>query len=421
MSKKYNHITIFEHQKIKLHQVIDEVKFDLPKLEALQRFYGDKGVPYYSLLNNGVQFNEYVGVIQVGSLTIEVLPKADNNPDSRKEKKEWRNALIDMLYAAGVFNIHAPSSSNLTIKPNSILDLYFELFLHKVETLLHHGLIKKYRKIEENVTALRGNLQFSKHIQRNLIHQERFYVQHNTYDVEHKLHFILWKTIQLLKRINTNAGLSSRIGALGLHFPEMPDIKVSSTMFEKLEYNRKSEPYRAAIDIAKLLLLQYHPDLSFGQNNILALMFDMNKLWEQFIYASLRKYKNTEISISAQPTKYFWKPKDGKLSKIQPDIVINKGKTDCIVLDTKWKNLNGYNPSPEDLRQMYVYSQYYGAQKVALIYPGNSTKIVEGTYLEPITQKETNETCSVITISIKKEIKIWQREIQEKIEEWRIK
>jgi 5-methylcytosine-specific restriction enzyme subunit McrC len=173
-----------------------------------------------------------------------------------------------------------------------------------------------------DITALKGCLQFEKHIQQNLTHQERFYVRHTTYDVEHKLHF--YKTIRLLKQINTNTGLHSRIGALLLHFPEMPDVNVSETTFDRLVYNRKTQSYKKAIDIAKLLLLQYHPDVIKGRNNVLALMFDMNKLWEQFVYVSLRKHKKPNTTITAQTSKFFWQPKSGYRSIIRPDIVVNK-------------------------------------------------------------------------------------------------
>ena len=415
-TRKY--FTVFEHQTIKLNQQIDGVYFDANSLKALQSFYGEKGVPYFSLIHNGVRFNEYVGVIQVGDLIIEVLPKADNTSVGNNEKKKWRDILIDMLFVVGVFDIHAPSSSTLKLKSNSILDLYFELFIIEVEYLLHNGLVKQYRKKEGNVNALKGNLQFAKHIQQNLTHQERFYVRHSTYDVEHKLHFILYKTIRLLKQINTNASLHSRIGALLLHFPEMPDLKVTDATFEKLVFTRKNQSYKKSIDIAKLILLQYHPDVSKGRNNVLALMFDMNKLWEQFVYVSLRKHKDPSTTITAQTSKFFWKPEKGYRSQIRPDIVINKGKTDCVVLDTKWKNLNGYNPSPDDLRQMYVYHEYYGAKKVALVYPGTKSIKSNGIYLDPNTSYEIDKECSIITLSVEPVIKVWQQNIYNHFEKW---
>ena len=406
------HIVIYEHETLRFDR--GDKRITESQLEALQLYFGESGVPYYSLVHHGVKFGEYVGVLQVGNTTIEILPKADKSGD----ENTWRNVLIGMLRASGIFDIQAPSSSILQLRANSILDLYFDLYIKELEYLIHIGLVKKYRKTEANQTALKGSLQFSKHIQQNLVHKERFFVKYTTYDKDHAIHQLLFKALKLLQRINTNGVLSSRIGSLLINFPEVTDIKVSKSLFDKLQFDRKTERYRTAIDIAKLLLLNYHPDIKRGRNDVLALMFDMNVLWEQFIYVSLRKYKSSDTTITAQHTRSFWKPDFGSRSSMKPDIVINKDKENCIVLDTKWKNLNGYNPSPEDLRQMYVYMKYYSAEKVALIYPGNTSTIKSGKYFQEGTKDLSNAECSVITLEVTKQITVWQAQIAQQLSDW---
>jgi 5-methylcytosine-specific restriction enzyme subunit McrC len=412
LSKSKEHITVFEHEALRFDK--GEKRISKEQFQALQSYYGE-GVPYYNLCYNGIRFNEHVGVIQIGSTIIEVLPKADN---SDEDETKWRNILIGMLKAVGSFDIKSTSDSKLKIRPNTILDLYFEMFIKEIEFLLHRGLVKKYRKKEGNVTALKGALQFTRHIQQNLTHQERFYVRYTAYNTEHLLHFIIYKTLWLLKRINTNAALQSRIETLILNFPEMPEIKVTQSTFDKIVYNRKTKSYKKSIEIARLLLLRYHPDLNKGKNNVLALMFDMNKLWEQFVYVSIKKDRERFPLISQQTPKYFWKPVSGRRTKMKPDIVINQGLNNCAVLDTKWKNLNGHNPSPEDLRQMYVYHEYYRAQKVALVYPGVESGRTSGNYLNPETSTETNKECSIIFLPVESEIKQWQKNICAEFEAW---
>ncbi|RYE59366.1 MAG: restriction endonuclease [Sphingobacteriales bacterium] len=418
-----DHMTVFEHQALYSHK--GDKRLSVDTLKALQAFYGEKGVPYYSLVHQGVKFSEFVGVIQVGKTLIEILPKADKSADGGEAKQNtWRNLLIGMLRAVGAFDIHSPSSSSLKLKSNSLLDLYFALFVKEVEYLLHQGLVKKYRKTEGNTTALKGSLLFPKHLQQNITHQERFYVRYTTYDVEHKMHFILYKALLLLKQINTNTALNSSIGALLLNFPEMPDIRVSEITFQKLVYTRKTEPYRKAIEIARLLLLNYHPDLAKGRNHVLALLFDMNFLWEQFLYVTLKnglRRSDPDVSITAQTSKNFWKPETGSRSRMRPDIVINKGKPGCVVLDTKWKNLNGYNPSPEDLRQMYVYHEYFHAQRVALVYPGEVAQVKSGNYMDPERNEQVlTKECAVLTLPTARNenIKVWQEEINRDFSNW---
>lgn len=415
MKPKREHISVFEHQTIVLKQKFENgVVFDQPKLDAFVRFFG-KGVPYYSLIRNGIQFNEYVGAIQVGSTLISVLPKADKRKkEDEAEKKKWNQVLIDMLRAVHGFNVKAPSSSHLKIKNNSVLDLYFELFVIETEYLLHRGLVKKYRKTEGNLNTLKGSLKFSKQISKNLVHKERFYSKHSTYDTEHLLHIILHKTIQVLKRINTNSALVGRINALLLNFPEMPNQKITESVFDKLEFNRKTMGYQKAIEFARLILLHYHPDLSKGRDNVLALMFDMNALWEQFVLVSLRK--NKDFKVRGQASRFFWKPEDGSRRSIKPDVIVSTNNENY-VLDTKWKLVSN-KPSIEDIRQMYAYHHYFEAKKVALLYPGHAT-YVTGKFIDVKEQKRLSDMeCGLLFTQYKGSVKKWQKQIGEEIHHW---
>lgn len=405
-------ITVYEHQRLKVGQKYNGVVFSDKNLSALESYYGNGELNYYKLINNGVQFNQYVGVLRVGELTIEVLPKADKNSDYN----HWRSLLIGMLKTVGAFNVQAPSSSSLTIKTNFILDLYFELFVKEVEYLLNLGLVKQYRKTEGQNLSLKGSIRFGKHVAKNLVHKERFYVRYDTYSFQHQLNQILSKALKLLKRINRNPSLQSRIGSLLLHFPEMKHLKVTEATFDKIQYNRKTTCYKNAIEISKLLLLNYHPDVSSGNNHVLAIMFDMNALWERFVFVSLRKCMPIKRKVRAQTNKYFWKPDEGKRSSMRPDIVIEEdGK--FYVLDTKWKNIQRSNPSSDDLRQMYVYHEFYDAKKVALIYPGDSDNEVSGIFYSK-NDALSNKKCSSITISTCEKIPGWQDNINKKVSKW---
>lgn len=415
MKAKREHISVFEHQTIVLQQKFEDgVVFDQTKLDAFVRFFG-KGIPYYSLIRNGIQFNEYVGAIQIGNTLISVLPKADKRQkEDQDEKKKWNQILIDMLRAVHGFNVKAPSLSHLKIKNNSVLDLYFELFIIETEYLLHRGLVKKYRKTAGNLNALKGSLQFSKQISKNLVHKERFYSKHSTYDTEHLLHIILYKTLQVLQRINTNSALVGRINALLLNFPEMPNQKITESVFDKLQFNRKTMGYQKAIEFARLILLHYHPDLSKGRDNVLALMFDMNALWEQFVLVSLRK--NKDFKVRGQASKFFWKPEGGKRRSIKPDIIVTSN-SENYVLDTKWKLVSN-KPSIEDIRQMYAYHHYFEARKVALLYPGN-TPYITGKFIDVKEQKQLSDMeCGLLFTQYKESVKNWQKQIREEIHHW---
>jgi len=152
--------------------------------------------------------------------------------------------------------------------------------------------------------------------------------------------------------------------------------------------------------------LNYHPDLAKGRNDVLALMFDMNDLWEKYVLVCLRREGNQNgFRVSGQRSKPFWKPEDGRSKIIKPDIIIeydDEFKTRK-VLDTKWKNHIAGKPDDGDLKQLYVYNQFWESIHSFLVYPGDP-KPFTGSF-HHITGNENASHCHQIWISVLREDK----------------
>jgi 5-methylcytosine-specific restriction enzyme subunit McrC len=264
-----------------------------------------------------------------------------------------------------------------------------------VQLLIHQGLIKQYYKETGNVKALKGKLEFAGHIAKNLVHKERFYTTHQVYDKDHLMHQILGQALDIIASLSKGTYLYSKCKTIQLDFPEVKTIQANEATFSKLTKNRKTAPYETALAIARLIILNYAPNVSSGNEKMLALLFDMNSLWEEYILIRLQKVA-INCKVHRQQYKSFWKN-----ITIRPDIIIEKGESDnkeFFVIDTKWKNIDYSKPSTNDLRQMYVYNEYWGSKKAMLLYPSNVTKGFNSD--DFVNFEDRDQACSLGKISI---------------------
>jgi 5-methylcytosine-specific restriction enzyme subunit McrC len=196
------------------------------------------------------------------------------------------------------------------------------------------------------------------------------------------------------------------VNRLTLDFPELPDLKVTNATFEKLVFDRKTERYKEAILISKMLLLNYRPDITGGAENVIAILFDMNKLWEEFVYRKLKKEETTfAVTVHRQQSEAFWNSKLLYRPKtIRPDIVIKKGSQTTIV-DTKWKLVDDLMPGDDDLKQMYIYNLFWECNRSILLYPSSMKDFNHGDYYDYRNKGKLYTKCSIQTVSILDEAK----------------
>lgn len=374
-------IARFEFDKL----LIGDEGFTEHHFNALVKYNDKNNGKFFKVGNKKIIFNNYVGLLQVGNLTIEILPKADKNTEDTTGK--WHDALVKMLNICRYIRLKSISDANLRLRSASLFELYIESFLTEFENIMHQGLQKKYRTIEENSHIFKGKLKLSRHLKINLIHRERFYNEFDTYDYDNKYNQILCKALRILGTFHLSQELKTRADRLIINLPYISDKVFTEQDFKSLKQERSTEKYILALKLARLIILYYSPDVSTGTENVLAILFDMNKLFEEFVYRVLKKY-NDNLKVSAQQRMVFWESET--ISKgIRPDMIIEK-ESGKMIVDTKWKVPQDSTPSDADLKQMYVYNKYFDSQEAVLLYP--STKAImnmDGTYTLKESGKQT--------------------------------
>jgi 5-methylcytosine-specific restriction enzyme subunit McrC len=395
MSKPINKIQVFEHQTLYFGREYNAVSFKEKHFNALAKLNELHDNKYFTVVHKGIKFAQYVGVVQIDGLCIEILPKADHSSD---DKKVWQGVLIEMLRATKKLKVDNVGHANVNKQNIHLLDIYFEWYLNEIQILIRQGLIKQYYKETNNVKALKGKLEFAGHIQKNLIHKERFYTTHQVYEKDHLVHQVLGQALCIIEQFSKGKHLYSKCKSVQLDFPEVKTIKANEATFAKIPKSRKTAPYKMALEIARLIILNFAPNVSSGKENMLALLFDMNSLWEEYVLVSLKKAaKNNDLNVAVygQKSQPFWNG-----ITIRPDIVIEK-EDETFIIDTKWKNINGSKPSTDDLRQMYVYNDYWKSTKAMLLYPSNTTTFTKEDFIpfNKITETAHHE-CGIGKISI---------------------
>jgi 5-methylcytosine-specific restriction enzyme subunit McrC len=337
----------------------------------------------------------------VGNLTIEILPKANQ---SIIDAHYWQQCLLEMLQYCEQLPIDSISKAPLGLDKSPLLTIYMDLFIVSIEKLLQVGLQKYYRLETKNSNHWRGQINFAKQIEKNWCQPQKVYSTQQIYNYDSVTHQLLVEALEIIQKVGYRKGVKRKAHFLLKHFPIVQKRGRIQQLMSSIETPPVHSPYYLAVELAKMLVLRYSPSLRTGDMPLLALLFDMNQLFERFVGIQLRRKIPKDWNIAMQQRQLFWQQKH-----LRPDILIQTPQQNY-VLDTKWKILSNAQPSSDDLRQMYVYNHQFEAQKSILIYPKVSDlENNKGTYTTPIYLDGKPEThdCEVIFVSLlDKEMKL---------------
>ena len=357
-------ITVFEHQSLQVGHQYNGVLFTLSHWKSLVRMQAARSLPYYSPTHNGIKLSHYVGVLKTPQLTLEILPKADAH--SHPSAGVWRRFLVDMLAECRYLRVYTQHQAVASQASATLLDIFLLDFLKEVAVLCQLGLIKQYCPVVKNARSLKGRLLVAAHIRHNSIHRERSFIQYQEHTLDHPMHRLLKRVLRLIPNLSSHTVVRRQAQRLLPYFNEVSDRSAPSREVP-FKNQRQTAPYRTAVEAARQILASdfanlYHSNTHQG----FALLFDMNLLFEEFVYRRLQKISHSAgFTLQRQTSRSLW----GE-TKVRPDIVVRlPGEQGTVVIDTKWKVLARPRPSAADLHQLYVYTQLFEARRGILLYP----------------------------------------------------
>jgi len=336
---------------------------------------------------NKVRTSEQVGVIAAPSIRLEILPKVDGF-----ERSAARKILVRMLASAWDITIHDGELAQMASQNRDLLEIFIHLFALRLNSEVRKGLRRTYQQHRGDLSRLRGKLDAVRQYSLNAAYPQRLACVFDELTADTPLNRLLLCTVQTLRRRTTISSTERLLTETAFHFEDVELLPAELVLRERIFLGPTDRRWQPVLGLARLLLEGSYQATHLGVRDGIALLFDMNRLFETYVAIMIRKiaYSLGYVVTEQGPNRGLVADSDGhELMSTRPDIHVDlHGRT--IIFDTKWKQLvlgPAFGITAADLYQMHAYQHVYGASDTVLIFPkahvlGGADSQVQWTFIE---------------------------------------
>ncbi len=350
------------------HRLYDRLKqFD-------QRGRGEKD-QVFSWSDGSTRTTQWIGVIQVPGLQVEILPKIDEADLNEKEKKEIQahSNLLYMLSVAGQVPVRERDIARLISRKASLSESLAAIFADRLRHELLRGPERAYIRREENLRRFKGKLLIAQQVRRNAAHRERFFCRFEEFSKDTLMNRIFRAACRVLLNSTHTPSTQDRLRHCLLLLDGVEDVFVYDELFDQITITRQNERFSDVLHFCRLILQGRSPTVRSGRERSFSLLFDMNRVFEDFVTAFLKKQVIPHLDgyrlypQAKSQRRHLMRDRDRGVLLLQPDILITSNDRQ-LVLDTKWKQFSSTVGS-DDLYQLYAYTKRYECRRSVLLYP----------------------------------------------------
>lgn len=326
-----------------------------------------------------VQVKSFVGVIRApDGFQVEVLPKVGKAIGGGKI--EARQLLIEMLCCLRDFRHVQTDSAKILAVRMPLLEVFIAEYLRAVEHVVKRGLRSDYSSKRDNLFALRGKLLMAPHLRQNLCRADRFFTEHDEFEIDRPENRLLCAALRRVLTLSASQTNQQLARELTFVFADVPVSAQPSIDFQQVRMDRGMGYYADALAWARLILDEESPLTGVGGRSAPSLLFPMEAVFEAFVAKHLANQLARPLILKTKTrSHHLVRHREQHWFRLEPDLLVRCNGSDVLVLDTKWKLLDGlkangtdkYGLSQSDFYQLQAYGLSYlgGRGEVVLIYP----------------------------------------------------
>lgn len=360
---------------------LDARHFD--RLRDYDRSRADRAVFDWGV--DDARAGQWVGVVQMPGLVLELLPKIDAPPDHADAPTDLaRDNLLAMLAVAGEVPLRIRDLAALSTRRAPLHETLVALFARRMLAELVKGPHRAYVHESDDLRALRGKLLVGKHIARNAARRERFTCGYEEFSTDTALGRVLRATCRvLLPRVHLGA-TQEALGRCFALLDDVADVPDASVWLARVVLDRHSQRFTDILEFCRLVLQQHAPTARPGEATTFSLLFDMDRVFEGFIAGFLRgqvmpRFSGLQLREQGRGARapLLRTERDRGALYLKPDLLLTTqgSRAAQAVLDTKWKRLGAHTQraqaglGADDLYQMFAYTRRYGVRRSVLLFP----------------------------------------------------
>lgn len=353
-------------------------ELDRAFLMSFRNFLRDKGLESaFSFDFNRIKASSYVGVIRFKGVHINVLPKILSESGDRKRILD---NLVFMLSYTNKLKIKNPDSAVISKSANPFIEILISSYANTLLSALLTNIPHDYEVQNETLRFIKGKIDFRNNIKHNSFNRSKVYCVFDEFKEDSLLNQVFKFVSYALLDISKVAETKSKLKNILAIYDEVYLKRITSEIVGKVKLRRGQQVFETPLKLAKLFIDNSSIHMNSGHFESIALLFDMNELFEEFVFTSLKSLYGSNVQAQF---------KKGMLKNLscgneilpfrkqtRSDIHIKGLTAQPIIMDTKYKIIDSPKDiSINDIYQMMAYSKVYKAENLVLLYPQSKPEL----------------------------------------------